>query len=51
LLGEHGVSLKDISSDGTNTPETEKRNEKAFFNVSKNIRAELLRRAQLAGKD
>ncbi|MDZ8118400.1 nucleoside hydrolase-like domain-containing protein [Pontiella agarivorans] len=48
LLGTHGVTLDDIASDGTNTPETEQRNEKAFFKASAAMRNELLHRSNAA---
>ena len=48
LLGNWGVSLKDIKPDGTNPPEIEKRNEKLFFDNAANIRNELLRRTKAA---
>jgi transcription elongation factor Elf1 len=48
LLGNWGVSLKDISSNGTNLPEVEKKNEEQFFKFSKNIHEELLRRSKAA---
>ena len=48
LLGDWGVSLNDIQSNGENDPETERKNEEAFFKASPKIRAELLRRARAA---
>ncbi len=48
LLGNHGVGLEDIASDGSNKPGTEEANEKTFYNASKQIHDELLRRAKLA---
>lgn len=48
LLGKWGISLKDVASDGTNDPNIEKINEDKFFNESKRIHDELLRRAKLA---
>ena len=49
LLGNWGVSLKDMANNGTNKPEVEQRNEKAFFEWAPLIREEMLRRANLAG--
>ncbi|MEM6885559.1 MAG: nucleoside hydrolase-like domain-containing protein [Verrucomicrobiota bacterium] len=49
LLGDYGVNLKDIAHDGTNTPETERRNEASFFKNAHRIRNELLRRAKAVG--
>lgn len=48
LLGNYGVSLDDIASNGTNYPEVEMRNEKAFSKRAKDIRKELLRRSNAA---
>ena len=48
LLGNWGVSLKDIAANGTNDPEVERRNEKAFLEWSPRIHDELLRRARAA---
>jgi hypothetical protein len=48
LPGKWGVSLKDVPSNGTNSPEIEKANEVKFFEQSKTIHDELLRRAKLA---
>jgi hypothetical protein len=48
LLGEYGVSLKDIASDGTNNAEIEKVNESKFAANSKKIHDELLRSARLS---
>ncbi len=48
LLEKWGVRLSDVASDGTNNPETEKKNEAAFMEWSKRIHEELLRRAKLA---
>lgn len=48
LLGNWGVSLTDISSNGTNDPAIEKRNEKQFKFHSKWIHEELLRRSRAA---
>lgn len=47
LLGNWGVSLDDIASNGTNPPDAEKKNEESFYKNSKNIRNELLRRVKL----
>ena len=49
LLGTFGVSLSDISSDGTNSAKVEKHNEKKFKDWSKRIHDELLKRAIIAG--
>ncbi len=48
LLGTYGVSLADIASDGTNSAEVERANEKKFKAASKRIHDELLRRALAA---
>jgi hypothetical protein len=48
LLGTYGVSLSDVASNGTNSVETERANEKKFTDNASKIRAELLRRAQIA---
>jgi hypothetical protein len=48
LLGEWGVSLNDIKSDGNNPTETERANEKKFQDWSKRIHDELLRRSNAA---
>ncbi|WP_158293176.1 family 43 glycosylhydrolase [Tamlana fucoidanivorans] len=48
LLGNYGVSLKDIASNGVNFPEVEERNEKAFALHAKQMRDELLRRSNAA---
>lgn len=48
LLGTWGVGLDDIASDGTNPPETEKRNENTFRENSRRLHDELLRRAEAA---
>ena len=45
LLGDWGVSLNDITSNGTNFPEVELANEQAFKAWSKRIHDELLRRS------
>lgn len=48
LLGNYGVSLRDIASNGLNTPETEQRNEQAFARHARFMRDELLRRSNAA---
>lgn len=48
LLGNWGVSLKDVPSNGTNSPEIEKANEDKFYAGAKAIREELLRRVKIA---
>lgn len=48
LLGEYGVSLKDIAGDGTNDAEIEKVNESKFAANSQKIYDELLRRVRLS---
>jgi len=48
LLGNWGVSLKDVAGNGTNSAEIEKANEEKFRDWSKRIHDELLRRAGLA---
>lgn len=48
LLGKWGVTLNDVASNGTNSPEIEKANEGKFFAESKRIHNELLRRAKFA---
>ncbi len=50
LLGNWGVSLNDVSPNGTNLAEIERANEKKFFESSKSIREELLRRIKIATK-
>ena len=50
LLGNYGVSLNDIASDGTNPPAVEAANEQKFRESSKRIHDELLRRAKAAGR-
>jgi hypothetical protein len=50
LLGNWGVSLNDVSPNGTNSAEIERANEKKFFDSSKSIREELLRRSKAATK-
>lgn len=49
LLGNWGISLNDIKSNGTNTPEIEKANEEKFTAWSHKIHNELLRRSKIAG--
>ena len=51
LLGNWGVSLDDIASNGTNFPEVEQANEDAFRAWSPRIHDELLRRSRIAGGD
>jgi hypothetical protein len=51
LLGNWGVDLKDINSNGTSYPEIEKANEEKFTAWSKRIHDELLRRAKAALRD
>jgi len=48
LLGNWGVDLNDICSNGTNFPEVEQENEKKFSVWSARIHEELLRRARIA---
>lgn len=48
LLGQWGVSLKDIPADGTNNETREAANEKVFKEWSRRIHDELLRRARAA---
>ncbi|MEL6649261.1 MAG: nucleoside hydrolase-like domain-containing protein [Bacteroidota bacterium] len=48
LLGNWGVSLQDIASNGRNFPEVEKANEARFKAQSPAIHAELLRRVKIA---
>lgn len=48
LLGNYGVSLNDIASNGLNFPEVEKRNEEAFARHARDMREELLRRSKAA---
>ncbi len=48
LLGKWGVTLNDVASNGTNSPEIEKATEARFFAESKRIHDELLRRAKSA---
>lgn len=50
LLGKWGVSLNDVPSNGTNSAEIEKANEKKFFENSKLIREELLRRSKITAE-
>jgi arylsulfatase A-like enzyme len=49
LLGEFGVSLKDIAADGTNSAMVEQANEHKFATASHGIHDELLRRSEIAG--
>ena len=48
LLGNYGVSLDDIASNGLNFPEVERRNEQAFLSSAKAIREEMMRRSDAA---
>ena len=48
LLGNWGVSLNDIASNGTNFIEVEQKNEDQFMLFSKSIHNELLRRSKAA---
>ncbi|MCG8702395.1 MAG: DUF1593 domain-containing protein [Bacteroidales bacterium] len=48
LLGNWGVNLKDIASNGTNSAEIEKANEMKFKEWSERIHNELLRRSKAA---
>ena len=48
LLGNYGVSLNDIASNGLNYPEVEKRNEEAFALHARDMRDEVLRRSNAA---
>ncbi|MFR9600161.1 MAG: family 43 glycosylhydrolase [Rikenellaceae bacterium] len=48
LLGNYGVSLNDIASNGLNMPEIEQRNELAFRTSAKEIRKEMMRRSDAA---
>lgn len=50
LLGNWGVELNDIKSNGTNPPEVEKANEEKFRQWSERIHNELLRRSNAAAK-
>lgn len=50
LLGDWGVSLSDIRSNGTNFPEVEKANSEKFESWSERIHDELLRRCLAAGQ-
>jgi len=50
LLGDWGVSLNDVASNGINLPEVEQANEAAFFKNAHLMRNELLRRAKAAAK-
>ncbi|MEM9368944.1 MAG: nucleoside hydrolase-like domain-containing protein [Planctomycetota bacterium] len=51
LLGDWGVKLNDIASDGSNNIETERRNESAFRSFSAKIHDELLRRCRAAAAE
>lgn len=48
LLGNWGVGLNDVKSNGTNFPEVEKSNEEKFKEWSERIHNELLRRSKAA---
>lgn len=48
LLGNYGVSLNDIASNGLNFPEVEQRNEAAFIASAGEIRKEMMRRSDAA---
>jgi hypothetical protein len=48
LLGDWGVSLNDVKSNGTNPPEVEQANEAAFRFWSPRVHDELLRRSNAA---
>ncbi|MEM9340173.1 MAG: family 43 glycosylhydrolase [Bacteroidota bacterium] len=48
LLGNYGVSLHDLASNGLNFPEVEKRNQEAFARHAGEMRDELLRRSNAA---
>ncbi|MFI3249081.1 MAG: family 43 glycosylhydrolase [Rikenellaceae bacterium] len=48
LLGNYGVSLNDIASNGLNMPEVERRNEAAFASSAHEIRKEMMRRSDAA---
>ncbi len=48
LLGNYGVSLNDIASNGLNLPEVEMRNERAFSSSANAIRKEMMRRSDAA---
>ena len=50
LLGEWGVQLNDISSNGHNFPHIEQKNEASFKTWSPYIHQELLRRSKAAGE-
>jgi len=50
LLGKWGVNFNNLKSNGINSPEIEKANEKIFFENAKSIREELLRRIKIAQK-
>ncbi len=49
LLGEYGISLKDIAADGSNSAAVEQANEQKFLAISHKIHDELLRRSKVAG--
>jgi hypothetical protein len=51
LLGDWGVSLNDINSNGTNPPEVEQANEAAFRFWSPRVHDELLRRSNAAANN
>jgi len=51
LLGDWGVSLNTIASNGTNKPEVEKANQDSFEAYAPLIRKEMLRRAIIASKN
>ncbi len=48
LLGNYGVSLNDIASNGLNMPNVEQRNERAFATSAVEIRKEMIRRSDAA---
>ena len=48
MLGEYGVSFKDMAPDGSNSASIEKVNESKFAAASQQIHDELLRRAKIA---
>lgn len=50
LLGDWGVSLSDVNSDGTNPQSIEMANEAAYRRSSKDIHDELLRRAKASAE-
>ena len=51
MLGDWGVGLNDIRSNGTNFPEVEKANSERFERWSGRIHDELLRRSRAAAMD